>query len=326
MPGLTRYRRRILTTFPAAVFSDQIKSGVTGREYTYATRSFIGAPGLGSGDGGIGFAGIAGVAGAVGGGGVTVAAGAIGLPAARPPGAIEGGGGGTTAASNVGSAGAEGGGGITMVASTTGLPGAGSAGGIDGIGPFRRRAGVSAGFSTGGVTWTSAPGFGLGAVSLRRRFGWEAASRGTFAFRGPGAGLVASSCVGSVGYDFPRRGAPRGSSQIHFTAPLPPSVRMKFFFSRRCISSITQRFEKPVSLANSAISIWRPPRLGASALGAGINWINTRYRVASAAGMAPRMNSRLISDMRSPPSRILTDLGHRICTARSIHDSHGCRY
>src|ERR1019366_2658076 len=54
-------------------------------------------------------------------------------------------------------------------------------------------------------------------------------------------------------------------------------------------------------------------RLGASGLGAGINWINTRYRAASAAGMAPKRNSRLISDMRSPPSRILTDLDHRIC-------------
>jgi hypothetical protein len=63
---------------------------------------------------------------------------------------------------------------------------------------------------------------------------------------------------------------------MHFTAPLPPSVRMKFLSSRRFISSITQRFEKPVSLARSAISIWRPLRLGASGLGAGINWINTR--------------------------------------------------
>jgi hypothetical protein len=52
---------------------------------------------------------------------------------------------------------------------------------------------------------------------------------------------------------------------------------------------------------------------GASALGAGINWINTRYRVAFPGGMAPKRNSRFISDMRSPPSRILTDLDHRIC-------------
>jgi hypothetical protein len=42
-------------------------------------------------------------------------------------------------------------------------------------------------------------------------------------------------------------------------------VRMKCFFSRRCISSITQRFEEPVKLASSAISIWRPPRLGVRA-------------------------------------------------------------
>ena len=189
------------------------------------------------------------------------------LLAAGPPGAAEGGGGGTMAAGNVGSAGAgppgdveDGGvtmaadilmlpaarppgdvGGITMVACTTGLSGAGPAGGF---GPFRRRSGIAAGLSTGGATLTSAPAFGLGVVSLRRRLGMEAATRGAFAFPGRGAAFL----VSSGGNGLPRRGTPRGSSQIHFTAPLPPSVRMKFFLSRRCISSITQRFEKPVSL------------------------------------------------------------------------------
>jgi hypothetical protein len=116
----------------------------------------------------------AGPPGAVEGGGATMAAGTIGLPAARPHGAAEGGGGGIMAAGNVGPPGAGGGGGITMGASTTGLSGSGSAGGIDGIGTSWHRAGISAGFSAGGATLTSAAGFGLGAVFLRRRFGWEA--------------------------------------------------------------------------------------------------------------------------------------------------------
>jgi hypothetical protein len=73
---------------------------------------------------------------------------------------------------------------------------------------------------------------------------------------------------------------------------------MKSFFSRRCKSSITHRFEKPVRSASTCISIWRLAATVDSALGAGINWINTRYRVTSAAGMAPNRNSRLISDMR----------------------------
>jgi hypothetical protein len=178
--------------------------------------------------------------------------------------------GGTMAAGNVGPAGAGGGGGgITVVSTATRLF---CAGGIDGVGPFRRRAGISAAFSTGGAMLTSASAFGLGAVPLRRCFGLGAAARGAFAF----PGLVFFLRPSLVGYDFPRRRTPGGSSQMHFTAPLPPSVRMKFLSSRRFISSITQRFEKPVSLARSAISIWRPLRLGASGLGAGINWINTR--------------------------------------------------
>src|ERR1035437_10051981 len=188
-------------SFPAGAFSDQIRSEVTGSAHTYATRSSIGAPGLGRGAGGIGFAGIAGAVegggvsmaagitglpgagppGAFEGAGGTVATGTAGLPAAGPPGAVEGGGGGTIAAANVGSAGAVGGGGITMVAGTTGLSGTGSSGGIDGIGTSWRRSGVSAGFSKGGATLTSAPVFGLGAVSWRR-FGWGAATRGAFAF------------------------------------------------------------------------------------------------------------------------------------------------
>jgi hypothetical protein len=88
---------------------------------------------------------------------------------------------------------------------------------------------------------------------------------------------------------------------------------MKSFFSRRCNSSITHRFEKPVRSASTCISIWRLAATVDSALGAGINCINTRYRAASAGGMTLKRNSRLISDMRSPPSRILTDLDHRIC-------------
>jgi hypothetical protein len=174
--------------------------------------------------------------------------------------------GGTMAAGNVGPAGAGGGGGggINAVASTAGSSGAGPAGGI---GPFRRRSGIAT-----GAMLTSASAFGLGTVSLRRCFGLGAAARGAFAF----PGLVFFLRPSLVGYDFPRRRTPGGSSQMHFTAPLPPSVRMKFLSSRRFISSITQRFEKPVSLARSAISIWRPLRLGASGLGAGINWINTR--------------------------------------------------
>jgi hypothetical protein len=57
---------------------------------------------------------------------------------------------------------------------------------------------------------------------------------------------------------------------------------MKSFASRRCKSSITHRFEKPVRLASTCNSIWRLAATVDSALGAGINWINTRYRVASA--------------------------------------------
>jgi hypothetical protein len=270
--------------------------------------SGAGPPG-GVAGGGIIVAGNIGLAGAgtVEGRSATLAAGITGLRGARPSGGVVGGD-GAMAAGNVALAGGCGGS-ISVVAGATGLSAAGSAGGIDGIRPFRHWTGISAGFSKGGATLMSAPGFGLGAVSLRGRFGLGAAARGAFAF--PGLGAVCLLSLGGNG--LPRRSTPGGSSQIHFTAPLPPSVRIRLFSSRRGNSSITQRLEKPVCLARSAISIWRPPRLGASALGAGINWINTRYRVASASGMAPRRNSRLISDMRSPPSRILADLDHRIC-------------
>jgi len=320
------------------VFKEWINSGVTEREHAYATISSIGALSQFERPAGIflvdlrgetRFAGAAGAAGAVGGGGVTLAAGTTrlpgdglpwaadgagggtmsvgttglpgagggailaarrttGMPAAGPSGATEGGasGGVTPAAGNVGPAGAGGGCGITVVAGATGLPvAAGLAGGIDAVGPFRRRAGISAGFSTGGATLPSAAGFGL----------------------------VASFRDDWLASDPPSRGTPRGSSRIHCTAPLPPSVGMKFFFPRRCKSSITHRFEKPVRSAITCNFIWRLAATVDSALGAGINWINTRYRVASASGMAPRRNSRLISDMRSPPSRILTDPDHRIC-------------
>ena len=196
------------------------------------------------------------------GAGVTVAVATTGLSGAGPPGGVAGGGGGIIPAGNIGLAGAGGGGGINAVASTAGSSGAAaSAGGIDSAGPFRRRAGISEGFSTGGATLTSASGFELGAVFLRRRFGREPAARRAFAF----PGLVFFLCASSMGDAFPRRSTPGGSCQIHFTAPLPPSVRMKCFFSRRRISSITQRFEEPVKLASSAISIWRPPRLGVRA-------------------------------------------------------------
>src|ERR1019366_9528262 len=227
---------------------------------------------------------------------------------AGPPGDVEDGG-GIIAAGNIRSAGAGGGGGgINVVASTAGLSDAGTAGGIDAVGTSWRRAGTTAGFSTGGVTLTSASDFGLGAVSLRRRFGLRAAARGAFA-----SGLVASFRDDWLASDPPSREAPRGSSRIHCTPPLPPSVRMKFFSPRRCKSSITHRFEKPVRSAITCNFIWRLAATVDSALGAGINWTNTRYRVASASGMAPKRNSRLIPDMRSPPFRILTDLGHRIC-------------
>jgi len=158
---------------------------------------------------------------------VTVVAATTGLSGARPPGDDEDGG-GTMAAGNVGLAGA-GGGGITVVASTTGLS---CAGPVGGIGPFPLRSGIAAGFSTGGATWMSGVGFGFGAVSFRRRLGKAAAERGAFAFPRRGAAFMMSS----GGNGLPRRGTPRGSSQIHFTASLPPSVRMKLFFSRRCIS------------------------------------------------------------------------------------------
>src|ERR1017187_9287663 len=193
------------------------------------------------------------------GAGVTVVAATTELPGAGPPGGVEDGG-GIIAAGNIGLCGAAGGGGGNAVASPAGSSGAGPAGGI---GPFRRRSGIAAGFSTGGATLPSAPGFELCAISFRRRLGMEAATRGAFAFPGRAAAFL----VSSGGNGLPRRGTPRGSSQMHFTAPLPPSVRMKLLSSRRCISSITQRFEKPVSSARSAISIWRPPRLGASGLG-----------------------------------------------------------
>jgi hypothetical protein len=224
-------------SFPTAALSDQIKSEVTGREHMYSTRSFIGASRIGGG-GGIGFAGATGT---TEGGGVSMAAGIARLPAAGPPGALEDGGGGTIAAGTTGLPGAGGGDGVTTVARATGLADAGSAGGIDGVDTFWRRAGSSAGFCTGGATLTSASGFRLGAVSLRRRFDWEAATR----VASPFPGLVASCCVGWLA-DPPSRGTPRGSSRIHFTTPLPPSVRMKFFFSRRCKSVITHRSEKSV--------------------------------------------------------------------------------
>jgi hypothetical protein len=232
---------------------------------------------------------------------VTVVAATTGLSGARPPGDDEDGG-GTMAAGNVGLAGA-GGGGITVVASTTGLS---CAGPVGGIGPFPLRSGIAAGFSTGGATWMSGVGFGFGAVSFRRRLGKAAAERGAFAFPRRGAAFMMSS----GGNGLPRRGTPRGSSQIHFTAPLPPSVRMKLFFSRRCISSITQRFEKPVSLARSAISIWRPPTLGASGLGDASNWINARHRVASAGGMT--FNNRLLRLMSQRSSTSVGSMAQRV--------------
>jgi hypothetical protein len=179
---------------------------------------------------------------------IVVAATTIGLSGTGPPGGVEDGGGGIMAAGNIELAGACGGG-----------------GGINtgGIGPFRRRSGIAAGFAMGGATLPSVPGFELCAISFRRRFGMEAATGGVFAFPRRGAAFM----VSSGGNGLPRRGTPRGSSQIHFTAPLPPSVRMNLFLSRRCISSITQRFEKPVSSARRSISIWRPPRLADSGLG-----------------------------------------------------------
>src|ERR1019366_1127444 len=128
-------------------------------------------------------------------------------------------------------AGAAGGGGGTLRAST-GPPDDGSVGGVDGSGAFWRRFGISAGFSTGGAT------FAFCAFSWRRRFGWAAAC-GVFAFPAISSGL-ASFCASPVGDDFPRRGTPRRSNQIHFAAPLPPWVRMRSLSSRRTNNLITQ--------------------------------------------------------------------------------------
>src|ERR1039458_10340064 len=100
--------------------------------------------------------------------GDTVVAETTVLLGAGPFGGVAGGGGGIMAVGNVGPTG---GGGITLLDSMTGLSGARPAGGIDDVRPFRRRFGISAGFSTAGATSKSASGFGLGAVSLRRRFG-----------------------------------------------------------------------------------------------------------------------------------------------------------
>src|ERR1019366_3275260 len=80
--------------------------------------------------------------------GVTVVAETTGLLGAGPFGGVAGGGGGIIAVGNVGPTGAGGGGGITLLASMTGLSGARPAGGIDDVRPFRRRFGISAGFST----------------------------------------------------------------------------------------------------------------------------------------------------------------------------------
>src|ERR1019366_2974086 len=158
------------------------------------------------------------------GAGVTVVAATTGLAGAGPPGGVAGGAGGIIAAGNIGLAGAGGGGGINAVASTAGSSDAAPSAG--GIGPFRLRPGIRAGFSTGGATLPSAPSFELCVVSLRRRLGMEAAARGAFAFPRRGAAFL----VSSGGNGLPRRGTPRGSSQIHFTAPLPPSVQMQLFF------------------------------------------------------------------------------------------------
>ena len=213
------------------------------------------------------------------GGDVTTAAGATGLPGAGPR-ATEGAG-VNVGAGNVGSAGAGSGGGIALVASTAGLSDAGLSGGIDGIGSSRRRAGIFRRFLHGRIDLDVGIRF-----RARRRFlaAFWLGGRNPRSFRFPRARRLLRWELG--GNDFPRRGTPRGSRQIHFTVPLPPSVRIKFFLSRRGNSSMTHRFEKPVSLASTSNLIWRRARLGASALGAGINWINTRYNIASASGMA----------------------------------------
>ena len=178
-------------------FKSLISSGVTGREHAYATSSSIGA--LSQCDRPAWgllmdlrretrFAGTT----------VTTVVGTTGLPGAGLR-ATEGAG-VNVGVDNVGSAGA--GSCVTMVAGAAGLSNAGLSGGIDGIGSSRRRAGISASFSAGGSTLTSASGFALDAVTLGRRFGWEAATRGAFAC----PGLVVFSCASSVGHNFPRRG------------------------------------------------------------------------------------------------------------------------
>src|ERR1035437_9882206 len=260
-------------------------AGAGGGVTTVACIALAGA----AGRGGITLGACTALAGAIAGGGITLAAGTARL------------------------SGAVGGGGVTLVA-ITGPPDDGSVGGVDGGGAFWRRFGISAGFSTGGATLTSVAGIALCAFSWRRRFG-SAAARCAFAFPGIGSGLVFFFCVSSVGNGLPRRGMPRGSSQIHFTVPLPPSVRMRSLSSRRGNNSITHRCDKLASVASSAILSWRRARLGASALGAGINSVNTRYRVASAPGIRRSSHSMAISGAAGLNQSICSGLGVELANA-----------
>jgi hypothetical protein len=253
-----------------------------------AAAGIAGSPDAG-GCGGATLGASAALAGSVDGGGITLVAGT-----ARLPGAV-------------------GGAGVTLVAST-GAPDDGSVGGVDGSGTFWRRFGVSAGFSTGGATLPLASGFARFNVSMRRRFGWAAAARCAFAFPGLGFGFF-SFCVSSVGNDFPRRGTPRGSSQIHFAAPLPPWVRMRSLFSKRTNSSITHRGDKPASLASCAILIWRQARLGFTMLGDGINSVNTPYNLASASGIRRNSHSIGIFGAAGRSQIICSGLGVELASA-----------
>jgi hypothetical protein len=64
--------------------------------------------------------------------------------------------------------------GLSVAASATALSGAGLVGGIDGSDTFWRPGGAAARSSAGRAISTSAGTFLLGAVTLRRRFGWAA--------------------------------------------------------------------------------------------------------------------------------------------------------
>ena len=123
----------------------------------------------------------------------------------------------------------------------TGLPTAGSAGGTSLF--WSRlaflRVSPRAGWGDSDI------GVRFPTVSLRRRLG--PAVRGP---RNSFPGFVFFFAVSVNSGKLPTAaGDAKGNSRIHFTAPRPLSVRIRFLSSRRCKSSITRRFDEPVRLA-----------------------------------------------------------------------------